>query len=87
MRDKEQDKAMIPSKTFLKEKVLYNMHKQAKIKKCRAIDMPEYSKGGWALQQQKAFKNVCPQILSEMKPIPNINRLDFKEYMRSTNNN
>jgi hypothetical protein len=60
VRDKQVDKTMIPSKTFLKERVLYNMQQMSKIKKARAIDMPEYSKGGWALHQQKAFRNVCP---------------------------
>lgn len=51
---------MIPSKSFLKNKVLYNMKVMSKIEKSRAIDMPEYSRGGWKLQHAKAFKNVCP---------------------------
>ena len=47
LRDKATPNEMIPSKTFLKNRVLYNMKLSGKIVPARALDMPEYRKAGW----------------------------------------
>jgi hypothetical protein len=54
------------------------MHLIGKVNKCTAIDMPQYKRAGWGLVPHKAFKNVDPFIIAEMKPLPELNREDYK---------
>merc|ERR1712110_456103 len=82
IRDKKADKEMIPSRSFLKNRVLNHMLSMSKVSKARALDNPQYRWGGWQLKQAKAFKNVCPTILAELKPIPKLERADFKNYLK-----
>ncbi len=42
-------------------------------------------KSGWKLIPHKAFKRVDPVILSQLKPIPQLNREDYKEYLKNNN--
>ena len=63
IRDKSLGPEMIPSRTFLKVRVLQCMLANGKVKKGRAADIPEYANGGWRLQQKKAFRNICPTVL------------------------
>ena len=84
-RDTSIDREMFSSKTFLKNRVLHVMEKQGKIKKARAIDMPKYKHGGWKLNESRAFRNVSPDILSQLDPIPKLDRDDYKEYLRVNN--
>lgn len=50
------------------------MESQNKIKRGRALDLPEFKRGGWILIPHKAFKRTDPEILSKMNPLPPINR-------------
>ena len=47
----------------MKSEILHQMHKMGKISKTRARDMPEYAKGGWQINEKKAFKSVSPTFL------------------------
>ena len=77
-----EDRSMIPSKRFLKEKVLNNMLLIGKLKKGEAIDFTrKNSKHGWELVPHKAFKNVDPVVLAQMKPLPEVDRKDYREYL------
>ena len=64
----------MPSKSFMKNKILYQMEAQGKIVRDKAIDMPEYKKAGWKVLPAKAFKNVAPSVIMKMDPIPQLNR-------------
>ena len=44
--------------------------------------MPNYRNSGWEVVPHKAFKNTAPEILAEMDPLPEINRDDYKQYLR-----
>ena len=57
------------------------MEKQGKIVRDKALDMPEYRKSGWKVQQQKAFKNVAPSIIMQLDPIPQLDRQDVRDYI------
>ena len=57
------------------------MEKQGKIVRDKALDLPEYKKAGWKVIQQKAFKNVAPQIIMQLDPIPQLERQDVREYI------
>ena len=83
IKDPSVEKDVIKSKHFLKERILYQMYMQGKIVKGKAIDLPQYSKGGWQLVPHKAFKNVAPDILANMQPMPSVNRQDYKEYLKN----
>jgi hypothetical protein len=72
---------MIKSKTFLKKKVLHDMLLQGKIAKAEAHDFQKNSKHGWRVVPHKAFKNTDPVILAQMKPLPQIERKDYHEYL------
>ena len=76
---------MIPSKTFLKERVLHNMLAMRKVSRCKAPDMPQYKKAGWGLNPVKAFKNVDADILSKMDPLPEIPRKDYIKHLNRNN--
>ena len=76
-----EDTTMIRSKTFLKREVLHNMLMMNKIEKGPAQDIQGNKRAGWMLVPHKAFKNVDPVILAQMKPLPSINRKDYKEYL------
>ena len=74
---------MIPSRNFLKQKVLREMTLLGKIEKDAAHDMPKNSRAGWKINPAKAFKNTDPVILSQMKPLPKISRKDYLEYLKN----
>ena len=42
---------------------------------------------GWKLVPHKAFNKVDPVILSQMKPLPKLERRDYKEYLRNNDIN
>ena len=63
LRDQTIQKQMIPSKTFLKDRILTQMQREGKIARDRALDMPEFKNSGWKLNAKKAFKNTAPSIL------------------------
>ena len=52
-----------------------------KVKKGRAADYPEFTHAGWRLQYKRAFSSVCPSVLAQLKPLPKLERTDFKEYL------
>jgi hypothetical protein len=59
------------------------MYMQGKLVKGKAIDMPSFNRGGWQVVHHKAFKNVAPDILANMQPLPAINREDYKTYLKN----
>ena len=61
--------------------ILPQMYKMGKIERARAQDLPEFKKAGWKVVPHKAFKNVAPQLVMKMDPVPDLNRKDFKEYV------
>ena len=81
LRDEQTTKDMIPSKSFLKSKILNQMQIQGKIVKDRALDMPEYKRAGWKLEPAKAFKNVHPSFIMTLDPIPQLDRVDVRDYI------
>ena len=70
LRDQTTPNSLIPSKSFLKERILHQMEAQGKIKRDRALDMPKFKRAGWKLNTTKAFKNVAPSIVMKLDPIP-----------------
>jgi hypothetical protein len=83
LKDPSVEKDVIKSKHHLKERVLHQMYMQGKLVKGKAIDMPQYSRAGWQLVPHKAFKNVAPDILANIQPMPSVNREDYKEYLKN----
>ena len=81
LRDQSTPNTLIPSKSFLKTRILFRMEQQNKIARDRALDMPEYKRAGWKLFPQKAFKNVAPAFLMQLDPIPQLDRQDVREYI------
>ena len=60
------------------------MKMQGKIEKAPANDMiKKNSHFGWRVVPHKAFKSVDPVILAQMKPLPELERKDYKEYLRN----
>lgn len=59
------------------------MFMQGKLVKGKAIDMPNFNNGGWKIVPHKAFRNVAPDILANMQPLPAVNREDYKEYLKN----
>lgn len=47
--------------------------------------MPQYKHSGWKLVPQKAFRRTDPAILATLKPMPELQREDYKEYLREMN--
>lgn len=60
---------LIPSKTHLKKHVLIPMLRMGCIYRSRADDIPntKYTKDGWKLNPQKAFKFIHPDLRGEVK--------------------
>ncbi|CDW84497.1 UNKNOWN [Stylonychia lemnae] len=85
LKDQSVEKDLIKSKSYLKNKILYQMHLQGKIDQGKAIDMTQYNKSGWALNTKVAFKNIAPDILAQIEPLPVVTRKDYKEYLRNNN--
>ena len=55
-----------------------------KIEKAPAHDFTKKnSKHGWQLVPHKAFKRVDPVILAQLKPLPEVNRKDYREYLQN----
>jgi len=77
-RDREARKnKILPSKTYLKQKILATMTEQGK------IERTPYSKIkkkylGFKLNPQKAFKNVHPEIVSSLVPEVNVKTRKIK---------
>jgi len=61
------------------------MQAQGKLVKGKAIDMPNYGLAGWQIVPHRAFRNVAPDVLANMQPLPAINREDYKTYLRNNN--
>ena len=57
------------------------MELQGKIKKERALDMPQFKLAGWQVNPAKAFKNTAPSIVMQLDPIPQLERQDVREYI------
>jgi hypothetical protein len=85
MKDNSVEKDLIKSKNFLKERILQQMHVQGKIVKGKAVDLPIFNRAGWVLVPHKAFKNVAPDVLAGMQPLPSVNREDYKNFLRNNN--
>ena len=83
LKDETADKNLIASKSFLKERILHQMLSQGKVVKAKAIDNPIFNRNGWQLVPHKAFKNVAPDILANMTPMPVLQREDYKEFLRN----
>ena len=81
VRDNKVDKDLIPSKAYLKRRLLPHMYKQGKIERTRAQDLPEYKLAGWKVRPAKAFKNTAPRLLVEMDPVPDLKRKDLQAYI------
>ena len=43
--------------------------------------MPEYKRAGWKLEPAKAFKNVHPSFIMTLDPIPQLDRVDVRDYI------
>ena len=82
-RDNSTPDGMIKSKSFLKNKILYQMLQQGKIQKGRAKDMPQFKRAGWKVNPSKAFKHTEPSILMKLDPIPQLDREDVRDYIES----
>lgn len=74
----EEKNHIIPSKTFLRNRVLATMEAQGFIMRARADDVPQYRHSGWKLVPRKAFSRTDPAILATLKPLPAIDREDYK---------
>lgn len=83
VKDSSVEKDLIASKSFLKERILKQMLAQGKVIKAKAIDMPTFNRGGWQVVPHKAFKSVAPDILADMTPMPQLQREDYKEFLRN----
>lgn len=83
IKDPSVEKELIKSKNFLKERVLLQMQIQGKLVKGKAIDLPQFNRAGWEIVPHKAFKNVAPDVLANMQPMPALNREDYREYLRN----
>lgn len=82
LKDPTVSKDIIKSRSFLKERILYTMMMQGKIVRGKAIDMPQFNNAGWKVVPQKAFKNVTLDIVSQLDPLPVMQRKDYKDYLR-----
>ena len=45
--------------------------------------MPNFNNAGWKIVPHKAFRNVAPDILANIQPLPAVNREDYKEYLKN----
>ena len=61
------------------------MLSQGFIVKCRADDIPNFRNSGWRVVPHRAFKRTAPEVLAKMDPLPQIDREDYKEYLRQEN--
>ena len=82
LRDQTTPKTLIPSKSFLKARILHQMEAQGKIKRDRAADMPKFKRAGWKVNPTKAFRNTEPSIVMKLDPIPQLDRKDLREYIQ-----
>lgn len=85
IKDPSVEKDLIKSKNFLKDRILYQMATQGKLVKGKAIDLPMFNRAGWQIVPTRAFKNVAPDVLANLQPLPVVNREDYKEYLRKNN--
>ena len=81
LRDQTTSNKVIPSKSFLKNRILFQMEQQGKIKRDRALDAPQFKRAGWSVNPAKAFKNTSPSIVMQLDPIPQLDRQDVREYI------
>lgn len=83
LKDHTVSKDLIKSKTYLKDRIIATMHQQGKIMQAAPKDMPRLKKAGWQLVPHIAFKNVAPEVLAEISPLPALNNEKYKEYLRN----
>ena len=86
LRDQTIAKSMIPTKSFLKNRILQAMEAQGKIARDRAMDLPQFKRAGWKLNAARAFKNTEPSIVMKLDPIPQLDRKDVREYIQKQYN-
>ena len=61
--EKDNMKDVIPSKRFLKVKVIEVMHRMGGIERAPAADVvSRATKNGWLLKPERAFKNIHPDL-------------------------
>ena len=58
------------------------MASQGKIVKARANDMPQFKNAGWRIVEHKAFRRIEPELLAAMTPMPQLQRSDYKQFLR-----
>ena len=82
----EKDPNVVPgtlkSLSHLKNSIIPLMVSQNKLTRGQAIDRPEFKRAGWQVVPKSAFKNVDPEILSKLDPLPELDRTDYKEYLQ-----
>ena len=83
--DPKASKNLFASKSFMRSKVLHLMECQGKVIKAKADDLPMYKHAGWKLVPNRAFRNTAPWILAKMDPLPQLQREDYKKYLRENN--
>ena len=59
------------------------MEIQGKIVKGPALDKEDNKSHGWKLVPHLAFKNTDPAILSQLKPLPQVQRESYKDYLKN----
>ena len=59
------------------------MELMGKIEKAPALDMVGTKRAGWKLVPHRAFRNTDPVILAQMKPLPEIKRKDYLDYLKN----
>ncbi|EAS03039.1 hypothetical protein TTHERM_00444220 (macronuclear) [Tetrahymena thermophila SB210] len=80
-RDQEAVKNnIIPSRTYLKEKILTQMVRQGKLK-ALGFDKEQETELGYQLNPSKAFANLHPDLLLKLRPLPNIPRLQSNDVL------
>lgn len=63
--ERDNMKDVIPSKRFLKVKVIQTMHRMGNIERAPAADIDsKATKNGWLLKSEKAFKYIHPDLRS-----------------------
>lgn len=71
---------VIPSKSYLKEKILEHMERSGKIKNL-GYDKAQDQELGYSLNPSKAFTNTHPDVLLGLVPLPEIPRLQASDVL------
>ena len=56
---------------------------QGKIVKGPALDKEKNTSHGWKLVPHLAFRNTDPAILAQLKPLPEVQRETYKDYLKN----